>query len=256
MVIKINLGEGMPYDEIEERILNAASRLLIRYGYDKTTLDDVAREAGLSRSTLYTRWKKKDTLFQAVIWQESQRYTDELVRRFENDIEAGSLAGFFRIAIEVLHENTFITTLYTRDRQILGALLLRENMTQLYVWRIASTVSFLSLLQQAGMVRAEVDVQTLAYVLSSLQLGILKMVEIIPHEQAPPFERLMQETIAMLNAYAAPPAANLEAGHAALLTYLRTLRDQLNVIRSGSLSDITNEDTTHGSTNYSNSSTE
>ena len=246
----------MVRDEIEERILNAASHLLIRYGYDKTTLDDVAREAGLSRSTLYTRWKKKDTLFRALIWQESVRYIDDLMQQMENDLEAGSLAGFFRVAMEVLHKSAFMSTLYARDRHVLGALLLRENMAQLYLWRISSTVSFLSLLQQAGMIRPQVDVQTLAYLLSSMQLGILKLGEVIPHEQSPPFERLMQETIDMLNAYAAPPDAKLEAGHAALMTYIRALRDQLNAVQDGSIPKTTDQDMTHGNADYSNSSTE
>lgn len=220
----------MAYDELEDRILEAASRLLIRYGYDKTTLDDVAREAGLSRSTLYTRWKKKDTLFNAVIWRESLGYTDELLSRMENNIEAGTLAGFFSVAMQVLHENTFMSILYTRDRHVLGALMLRADMSQLYTWRISSTASFLGLLQQAGMVKPEVDVQTLAYLLSSLQLGLLKMGEIIPHEQSPPFDRLMQEIIDMLNAYATPADANREAGHTALMTYLRTLKEQVNTV--------------------------
>jgi hypothetical protein len=83
------------------------------------------------------------------------------------------------------------------------------------------------------MVRPEVDAQTLAYVLSSLQLGILKMGEIIPHEQSPPFDRVIQETINMLNAYAAPPDANREAGHAVLMDYLRTLRDQVDAVGEG-----------------------
>ena len=182
----------MAYDEIEERILSAGSRLLIRYGYDKTTLDDVAREAGLSRSTLYTRWKKKDVLFQAVIWQESLRYIDDLIERMETNPDAGTLTGFFSLIMRLMRESPFMSTLYARERHIMGPLLLREKMVQLYQWRISSTASFLGLLQQAGMVRPEVDIPTLSYVLSSLQLGILKMSEIIPHEQSPPFDRVMQ----------------------------------------------------------------
>jgi AcrR family transcriptional regulator len=225
----------MPYDEIEERILNAASRLLIRYGYDKTTLDDVAREAGLSRSTLYTRWKKKEILFRVLLWQEMLAYIDELMKRFETDLDAGTLIGFFRLAMDVLHDNAFMRTVYTGDRRIFGALL-PENKAQLYTWRMTSTVSFLSLLQQVGMVRAEIDVQTLSYMLSSLQLGLLQMGEIIPHEQSPPMDQIMQATIDMLNAYAVPPNADREAGHAALTRYLQTLHDQLHTFSADTFS--------------------
>ncbi|GAC1395003.1 MAG: hypothetical protein NVSMB65_13760 [Chloroflexota bacterium] len=37
----------------EERILDAAATLLVRWGYRKTTLDDVAREAGVGKGTIY-----------------------------------------------------------------------------------------------------------------------------------------------------------------------------------------------------------
>src|SRR2546430_17710547 len=65
----------------EERILDAAATLLARWGYRKTTIDDVAREAGVGKGTIYLHWKDKTELFRAVIWREQQRYSDELQRR-------------------------------------------------------------------------------------------------------------------------------------------------------------------------------
>ncbi len=37
----------------EERLLDAATTLLVRWGYRKTTIDDVAREAGVGKGTIY-----------------------------------------------------------------------------------------------------------------------------------------------------------------------------------------------------------
>ncbi|HEV2580965.1 MAG TPA: helix-turn-helix domain-containing protein [Ktedonobacteraceae bacterium] len=36
-----------------ERLLDVAAALLVRWGYRKTTLDDVAREAGVGKGTIY-----------------------------------------------------------------------------------------------------------------------------------------------------------------------------------------------------------
>ncbi len=227
------MGQGMSYDEIEERLLEAASRLLIRYGYDKTTLDDVAREAGLSRSTLYTRWKKKDTLFRALIWRESLRYIDDVIEHLAQEHEAGTLVGFFGLAMRLIRENAFMETLYTRDRHVFGTLLLRDNVTQLYVWRINITVSFLTMMQQVGMMRPDVDIKTLAYVLSSLQFGILKLGEIMPDEQSPPMAAVVQQVVQMMNVYAAPEQVDAEHGREALITYMQTLRDQLQAAGEG-----------------------
>lgn len=46
----------------EEEILDAAVDLLIDQGYDRLTMDAVAREAHASKATLYRRWESKAAL--------------------------------------------------------------------------------------------------------------------------------------------------------------------------------------------------
>jgi AcrR family transcriptional regulator len=44
----------------EELILDAAERLLARYGYRKMTIDDLAREAGIGKGTVYLHFRSKE----------------------------------------------------------------------------------------------------------------------------------------------------------------------------------------------------
>lgn len=53
--------------EIDGTIREAARRLFLDAGFDATTMDAVAAEAGVSKGTLYTRFEGKDALLQAVI---------------------------------------------------------------------------------------------------------------------------------------------------------------------------------------------
>lgn len=46
----------------EEQILDAALGLLLELGYDRFTMDAVAREAHASKATLYRRWESKPVL--------------------------------------------------------------------------------------------------------------------------------------------------------------------------------------------------
>lgn len=48
------------------RILDAAQRLFLRYGVKRTSMDDVAREAGIAKGTLYLYYSSKDALFAAI----------------------------------------------------------------------------------------------------------------------------------------------------------------------------------------------
>jgi len=47
-------------------ILEAAKSCFLRYGYGKTSLDDIAKEAGLSRPLLYRKFANKEAIFSAV----------------------------------------------------------------------------------------------------------------------------------------------------------------------------------------------
>lgn len=48
-------------------ILDAAMRVFLRYGFKKTSMDDLARAAGLSRQGLYIHFSTKEELFQATV---------------------------------------------------------------------------------------------------------------------------------------------------------------------------------------------
>jgi AcrR family transcriptional regulator len=48
-------------------ILDAATSIFSRYGFKKTSMDDVARAAGLSRQGLYLHFATKEALFQAAL---------------------------------------------------------------------------------------------------------------------------------------------------------------------------------------------
>jgi AcrR family transcriptional regulator len=50
-----------------ERILDAAVAEFERHGFRRVALDDVARRAGVSRTTIYRRFANRDELVAAVV---------------------------------------------------------------------------------------------------------------------------------------------------------------------------------------------
>src|SRR5215831_5822159 len=83
-------------DQRASRILDVAARLIVRYGYDKTTLDDIAAAANISKSTMYLYWKSKDELFQALITRETLQLFDEWLQRVQADPAGGTLFNIYR----------------------------------------------------------------------------------------------------------------------------------------------------------------
>ena len=75
--------------EQEQRVVDAVLRCIARWGVAKTTLDDVSREAGLSRATVYRLFPGgKDALLEAVATSEITRFLRTVGARLD---EADSL---------------------------------------------------------------------------------------------------------------------------------------------------------------------
>jgi AcrR family transcriptional regulator len=80
-VLKEPLVEPVALDGTAARLLDATVSCIARVGVTKTTLDDVAREAGCSRATLYRYFPGKPALLRALVTR-----------------EAGALAADLRVA--------------------------------------------------------------------------------------------------------------------------------------------------------------
>ena len=96
-------------------ILETAMRVFLRYGFKKTSMDDLARAAGLSRQGLYLHYRTKEELFKAAVVaqteslraarkvalaREDQSVEERIVGAFE--ATHGSLVG--RIGAEYMGE--------------------------------------------------------------------------------------------------------------------------------------------------------
>lgn len=61
-----------------DRLLDAVECCFLRHGIRKTTVEDVAREAKVSRMTVYRVFKNREELFQNVIFRHAQMFTRDM----------------------------------------------------------------------------------------------------------------------------------------------------------------------------------
>lgn len=95
----------------EARIREATLACVARFGSTKTTLDDIARESGVSRATIYRVFPGgRDTLFEAVIASEVRRFFADLAADLDGcdqleDLIVVGLGGSMRFLLghEALH---------------------------------------------------------------------------------------------------------------------------------------------------------
>lgn len=65
-------------EDIRDLILDAADRLLARYGYQKMTIDDLAREVGIGKGTVYLHFSSKEQIALSRIDRVIERLSAEL----------------------------------------------------------------------------------------------------------------------------------------------------------------------------------
>jgi AcrR family transcriptional regulator len=56
------MRRSLTHEETREAILDAVGRLIERFGYSKMTIDDVAREAGIGKGTVYLHFPSKEEM--------------------------------------------------------------------------------------------------------------------------------------------------------------------------------------------------
>ncbi len=88
-----------------DAIVEAATAVFLRYGFKKTSMDDLARAAGLSRQGLYLHFDTKEALFRAVLdalVTASRLALRAALARDDLDVEERVL-----LTLEALHGQTF-----------------------------------------------------------------------------------------------------------------------------------------------------
>src|SRR4030088_3855035 len=98
-------GSRAPGSAQCEAILVAATAAFLRYGFKKTSMDDVARAAGVSRQGLYLYFDTKDLLFREAL----QHLMSHLISAARAAAEDGNLSLQDRLlgAFEAVHCSAF-----------------------------------------------------------------------------------------------------------------------------------------------------
>ena len=72
-------------ENIREIILDAADRLLARYGYKKMTMDDLAQEVGIGKGTIYLHFRSKEEIVLSHVDRIVERVLERLKALAQSD---------------------------------------------------------------------------------------------------------------------------------------------------------------------------
>jgi len=73
-------------DEVRNTIIRKAGELFSRYGYKKTTMDDIADALQKGKSSIYYYFQNKEDIFRAVIEKEAMEAKDALQKSMDREL--------------------------------------------------------------------------------------------------------------------------------------------------------------------------
>ena len=229
------MGDGPPLPQPAERnprevrILDAAVTLLVRWGYRKTTIDDVAREAGVAKGTIYLHWKDKTELFRAAIWRASQQTTDDVLRRIAADPEGGHFHRLWAHGMLAVFANPLMAALMKGNSDIFQGLL--DTLDQRTINQLVGNAEeHITQLQQAGLIRGDLPVNVITFLIGSLKIGIIHASDFMDQEERPSMDELTDALSDLMRRWLEPdyPKGDSEAGKRIMAEWL----EQVNEIGS------------------------
>jgi AcrR family transcriptional regulator len=102
------------------RILRTATDLFTQFGYRRTSIDEVARRAGIAKGTVYVHFKSKAELLLQVLVEEKRRLIVRYRDVFRADITPDErLRRYIRVTLATLAESPLSMRLLSGDHEIL-----------------------------------------------------------------------------------------------------------------------------------------
>ena len=77
----------MEVDKIKESIKKAAQDLFRKYGYHKTSVNEIAKRAKIAKATIYKYFESKELLLQAILMEYIQNRVHEIMHNPAEDLD-------------------------------------------------------------------------------------------------------------------------------------------------------------------------
>jgi len=152
----------MEADKVRETIKKAARELFRRYGYQKTSVNEIARRAKLAKATIYKYFDSKEMVLHAILMDYIRERVDELLSNYtaKADLETYLADTILRVS----------RLTYAICNEFLGWDFIRESAnTQEYLKTLSDDLELLlisSFLNNAEISRA-VDIDKLTFLIKA-----------------------------------------------------------------------------------------
>jgi AcrR family transcriptional regulator len=155
-----------------ERILDAAAQLLLRVGYGRVTIEDVAQAAEVGKGTVYLHWRTREDLFAAVLDRELARALEEVAEGVTDEPGSWQLHRLTRAAYVAIMNRPLLKAMFQSDPEVLGRFASRRSAERIQA-RTRAVDRYLEWLSKIGQVRQDLSLADLSVAVLAVWLGFV-----------------------------------------------------------------------------------
>lgn len=198
-------GSVSKQQERAERILDAAAELVLRWGYKRVTIEEVAKRAAIGKGTIYLHWRTREALFMAVIARELVTFHGQTIAAIREDPAEILLHRTMRGMCLGLQQSPLLQALFSRDTEVLGDLINDGSVDLLRRRKTAFFQEYCGELRAHGLLRADMPLEAQLYAINAVTLGFNMLDALLPPAaRMPPEERPEIVARTMRNAFEPP----------------------------------------------------
>lgn len=140
-----------------------------QYGVRRTTMDDIARRAGVSRSTLYRRFPNKDALFEHLVMVQTEEFFRQLDQIAADRDPADAVVECFTRGMRLVSEIPLLGRILESEPEMLFGLTTRTK--GLPMLRASELIA--GSLRRSGVTMSDPDLRAVSEILIRLTTSVL-----------------------------------------------------------------------------------
>ena len=153
----------------ETVMLDAAREEFERYGIRRTNMDDIARRAGISRSTLYRRFPNKDALVEMLVLHDTAAFFGALDQVAADRDPRGAVVECFTRGVRLTQEMPLVARILESEPELVLGLTTRTDGAPI----IQAAMQVASTLRRSGATMSDADLAAVSELLVRIAVSLM-----------------------------------------------------------------------------------
>ncbi|MFD1814242.1 TetR/AcrR family transcriptional regulator [Rhodococcus gannanensis] len=153
----------------ETVMLDAAREEFERYGIRRTNMDDIARRAGISRSTLYRRFPNKDALVEMLVLRDTATFFAALDRVAADRDPRGAVVECFTRGVRLTQEMPLVARILESEPELILGLTNRTDGAPI----VQAATQVASTLRRSGATMSDEDLAAVSELLVRIAVSLM-----------------------------------------------------------------------------------